>query len=293
MIPWHDRAGRFSAFKMAVFLAVLLPAFWIAAQAVLHQLGPRPMTEALHQLGFWTIRLLLLSLAITPLRLILRWPQLITIRRMLGLAALAYALLHLGLYVVDLKFDLLRAASEILLRVYLTIGMIAILGLLVLGATSTDGAVRRLGGKAWQRLHRIVYGIAVLGTLHFFMQAKLNVYEPTLMAGFLVWLLAYRVMVARGAKVEARSLLLLAAFAMLATAALEFAWYGLATNISAPRVFLANFHVMHGLRPAWWVLVVGLGVAAAQVIRQKVFPPRIGKPHPGLRVASAGEGAGA
>lgn len=292
MIPWNDRAGRFSPFKMTVFVAVLLPAAWVAALALLHQLGPRPLTEGLHQIGFWTIRLLLISLAITPLRQILRWAQLITVRRMLGLAALSYALLHLSLYIVDQKFDLWRVASEIALRIYLTIGLVAIVGLLVLGATSTDGAVRRLGGKAWQRLHRIVYAIAVLGVLHFFMQAKSNVYEPTLMAGFLAWLLGYRVMVAWEVKPDWKSLTALAVLSMLTTAALEFAWYGIATNIDPTRVFMANFHFMHGLRPAWWTLVVALGIAGAHVMRHRFFPPQSGKSRPVFRAEPAAERAG-
>ena len=292
MIPWNDRAGRFSPFKMAVFVAVLLPVLWVAAEAWLHLLGARPLTEALRQIGLWMIRLLLVTLAITPLRQVLRWPQLITVRRMVGLAVLSYALLHLSLYVVDQKFDLWRVASEIALRFYLTIGMIAIVGLVVLGITSTDGAVRRLGGKVWQRLHRIVYGIAVLGALHFFMQAKSNVYEPTLMAGFLAWLLAYRVMVAWQVKVDLRSLSILAILAMLMTAALEFAWYGFATNIDPTRVFMANFHFAHGLRPAWWALIAGFGVAVAQAARQRLFPPQAGKSRAPYRVASASEGIG-
>lgn len=291
MIPWNDRAGRFSPFKMTVFVAVLLPAVWVAAQAWLHLLGPRPMIEALHQIGFWTVRLLLITLAITPARQVLRWAQLITVRRMLGLAALGYALLHLSLYVVDLKFDLWRVASEIVLRIYLTIGIVAIIGLVVLGATSTDGAVRRLGGKTWQRLHRIVYAIAVLGILHFFMQAKSNVYEPTLMAGFLAWLLAYRVMVAWEVKPSLGSLSLLAVLALLMTTALEFAWYGLATNIDPMRVFLANFHFTRGLRPAWWVLIAALGVAAAYLVRLRLFPPQTGKSRPPYSAAAASEQA--
>lgn len=292
MIPWNDRAGRFSPFKMTVFLAVLLPLFWIAGQGWFGQLGPRPLNEGLRQIGLWTIRLLFVSLAITPFRQILRWPQLITVRRMLGLSAMCYALLHLGLYVVDQKFDLWRVGSEIALRIYLTIGIVAIIGLVILGATSTDGAIRRLSGKTWQRLHRIVYGIGVLGALHFLMQAKSNVYEPTLMAGLLAWLFAYRVMVAFEVKAEAKSLSLLAVFTLLMTAALEYSWYGLTTGIDPMRVFLANFHFMHGLRPAWWAFIAALGVVVAHAVRHKWFPPQAGKPRPAFQAASTSEATG-
>ena len=101
--PWQERNGRFSPLKAACFAALFLPALWVLGQALLDDLGPRPVTEAIHELGLWTIRLLFLTLAITPLRLVWRWPQLILLRRMIGVAVFCYALAHVSGYVVDPK----------------------------------------------------------------------------------------------------------------------------------------------------------------------------------------------
>src|SRR5690606_15606721 len=149
----------FSLLRSLVFAALFLPALWIAFQGWTGMLGSKPVTEALHQAGLWSLRFLGLTLCVTPLRFLFDWPKLIQTRRMLGLAALAYALLHVFLYAMQESFDLWKVASEIALRVYLTIGFACLLGLIILGATSTDAAIRRLGAL-WGRLHRIIYVLA-------------------------------------------------------------------------------------------------------------------------------------
>lgn len=276
MTPWTDRAGRFSYLKAAVLAGLCLPALmlaWSAMQGTLVPagspglLGARPITAAIHETGDWAIRFLLLSLAVTPLRRIANWPKLIMVRRMIGLAALFYALGHLFLYTWDLKFDLVRAALEIVQRFYLTIGFVALLGLVALGSTSTDAAIRHLG-RNWGRLHRIVYAIALLGAFHFFMQSKADVYEPTLMAGLFALLMLYRVAHWRG--LDLSSPLVLAGSAVvaaLATAAIEYAWYGLATGIPPGRVLAANLQFAFSIRPAWWILAVGLAAALVAWVR--------------------------
>jgi sulfoxide reductase heme-binding subunit YedZ len=271
--PWTDRSGKFSPFKTAVFVGLCLPALWLiwaatgGAASPVGLLGPRPVTEAIHQTGDWAIRLLWISLAITPLRRIANWPKLIVVRRMVGVAALFYALAHFGLYTLDLKFDFLRVASEIALRFYLTIGFVALVGLIALGATSTDAAIRRLGGN-WGRLHKLVYVIAPLAAFHFFIQSKADVYEPTLMAGWLLILLLLRLAHARSFDIA--SPLVLVGVAMLAavgTAAIEYAWYALATGIPPGRVLAANLQFSFSIRPAWWVLATGLGLALLGLLR--------------------------
>ena len=131
------------------------------------------------------------------------------------MAALFYALAHLFLYTWDLKFDVVRVALEIVQRFYLTIGFVALLGLVALGSTSTDAAIRRLGSN-WGRLHRIVYVIGVLAAFHFFIQSKADVYEPTLMAGLFVLLMLYRLAHWRG--FDLKSPLVLVGLACLAGA---------------------------------------------------------------------------
>src|SRR5262245_38514534 len=193
----RERSGRWSPVKIAAFTASVLPAVWIAYQAVTGDLGARPVTEAIHQAGDWALRFLLITLAITPAQRILNYPRIILARRTLGVASAAYAVLHLSLYVLDQHFDLFKVASEIVLRIYLLIGAVALTGLIALASTSTDGAISRLGSQRWNRVHRLVYGIAVIAAGHFFIQSKLNPYEPVLVAGFLMWLLAYRALYRR------------------------------------------------------------------------------------------------
>lgn len=276
MMPWTDRSGNFSPLKTAALAGACLPAIllaWAAARGTLAPagslgpLGARPITEAIHQTGDWAIRFLMMSLAVTPLRRIANWPKLILVRRMLGLAALFYALAHLTLYAVDLKLDILRVASEIVLRFYLTIGFVALLGLILLGSTSTDAAIRRLG-KRWNRLHKIVYPIGLLATLHFFIQSKADVYEPTLMAGLFLLLMFYRLAYWRGFALT--SPVVLAAVAVLAalgTVAAEFAWYAIATGVPPGRVLAANLQFSFSIRPAWWVLATGLGATLLAAVR--------------------------
>lgn len=153
-VPWIGPDNRVSLLKLVVFVALFLPGLWVAYQLDQGLLGPRPLNQAIHEIGLWTIRLLLLSLAITPLRQILRWPELILTRRMIGVTVFVYLLIHLFLYIADEKYDLLKVVSEIYLRIYLTIGFTALIGLAVLAITSTDRMIARIGGKAWQQIGR-------------------------------------------------------------------------------------------------------------------------------------------
>ena len=265
----RERSGRWSPVKIVAFTAAILPALWIAYQAATGDLGARPVTEAIHQAGDWTLRLLLLTLAVTPAQRVLHYPRIAPARRILGVACACYAGLHLSLYALDQHFDLFKVASEIVLRIYLLIGALALAGLITLAATSTDDAVRRLGPRRWNALHRIVYGIAVLGTVHFFIQSKLDTYQPVMMAGFLLWLLAYRVLHRRNGEVTPRHLLLLAFATAIVTAVGEAALYKFTSGVDARRVLLAHFDWNMDVRPAWWVLIAGLAVAAVAFWRQK------------------------
>jgi sulfoxide reductase heme-binding subunit YedZ len=269
-MPWNDRAGRFSALKAVVFAGLSVPAVLLAWSWVAGALGPRPVTEAIHETGDWAIRLLFISLAVTPLRRIADWPKLIVVRRMIGVAALFYGLAHLGLYVIDQNLDLARVVSEIALRIYLTIGFVALTGLVILGATSTDAAIKKLG-RNWNRLHKVVYAIGILAALHFFMQTKADVYEATLMSGLFVLLMTYRLAHWRGLSLASPTVLISAAvLSALATAALEYAWYGFATGIPPLRVLAANLQFAFSVRPAWWVLAIGAAIAVVPILRPMI-----------------------
>jgi sulfoxide reductase heme-binding subunit YedZ len=259
-------------FKAAVLAAVCLPGlltlFWWTQNA----LGARPINEAIHQTGLWTVRFLLISLAVTPLRAALDWPRLLLVRRMLGVTAMVYGLLHLTLYTLDQKWSLGVVVSEIVHRFYLTIGFVALLALIALGATSTDAATRRLG-RWWKRLHRLAYPTAVLALLHYFIQSKANVSEPVFVAGLYVWLMLWRLLPARGQ----RAVAVYPALALLAgagAAGIEFAWYRLATHIPAERVLAANETLRYGPRPAHLVAVAALALALLILARRAAGAPQ-------------------
>jgi sulfoxide reductase heme-binding subunit YedZ len=264
--PWRDRAGRLSGLKLATFLFALAPGLWLAGAYAADALGAKPITALLHGTGEWAVRFLLLSLAVTPLRRIANFPKLILVRRMLGLTVLAYALIHLGLYVVDQNFVLTKVVTEIATRIYLTIGFVALIGLAVLGATSTDGMIRRLG-KAWPRLHKAVYTITVLGLVHYFLQAKIDVSDPVFWTGAFLLLMGWRFLQARRWPSNPWTLTALAVGVALTTAGLEAAWYGLASGIPAERVLQANLAFPSLIRPAWWVLALGLTLPALNAAR--------------------------
>lgn len=268
--PWNDYSGRLSPLKLAVFIALFLPWLYVMVAFPAGRLGARPVTEAIHQIGIWTIRFIFLALAVTPLRDILQWPRLILVRRMLGVAACFYALFHLTLYTGDESFDIAKVASEIVLRFYLTIGFVALLGLAALAATSTDGMIRRLG-RRWQTLHRLVYLIALLAVVHFWLQSKLEVWQPTIMAGLYLWLIGYRLLATRLAVRGRLPLLWVAALApaaALLTALGEATYFHFAYHVAMWRVIEVNWTLMTGVRPAVVVLGITAAIAAAGAARQ-------------------------
>ncbi|MFD2263732.1 sulfite oxidase heme-binding subunit YedZ [Lacibacterium aquatile] len=276
-IPWRDRAGRFSAFKALVFGALFLPGIWVLYKLTLGPPMARPITEAIHELGLWAIRLLLISLALTPLRQIGRWPQVALVRRMIGVAGFAYLALHFAFYIVDLDGNLLRVGSEIVLRFYLTIGFIALVILAALAATSTDGMLKRLGGPRWRRLHKGAYLAAILGSWHFFLQAKADVGEAIWMMGLTLWLLAYRPILWKwDSKIAAHPGVLagLGLLATLATAIFEVSYLHLRVNAPLDRLIAAQFDWGLGVRPAWVVGGICLVALLIALIRRGAEPAR-------------------
>ncbi|MBS7704195.1 sulfite oxidase heme-binding subunit YedZ [Chelatococcus asaccharovorans] len=265
-LPWRDRAGRFSPLKGVTFLAVLAPGVWIALAWAMGWYAPKPVTEAIHQNGLWAVRLILASLAVTPLRRIGNWPKLILIRRMLGVAAFVYVAIHFALYCLDQGFDLGRVASEIALRIYLTIGFVALLGLAVLAATSTDAMIRRLG-RRWQTLHRAIYVITPLALIHFYLQSKIDVTEAVFMTGLFGLAFAYRLMHRLAIPLRAAPLAGAALLTGALTALVETAWYAATTGAPWQFILAANLDVETAIRPAWWVMTVGFGIALIAAVR--------------------------
>ncbi len=178
----------------ATFALCLVPLALLAWYAATGRLGANPIEAVTRHLGWWALTLLLAGLAVSPLRQLTGAHRLIRIRRMLGLFAFAYAALHMLSYVgLDRFFDWGDIGADVVKRPYITAGMLAFVLLIPLAATSTDGMVRRLGGKRWQRLHRLVYLVAVLGVVHYYLLVKADVREPLLFGAALAALLGFRV----------------------------------------------------------------------------------------------------
>ena len=204
---------------------------------------------------------------------------------MLGVGACVYAATHILLFVADQMFDLFKVATEIVLRLYLTIGFIALLGLIALAVTSTDAMVRRLGSRRWQRLHQLVYGIALLALIHFFQQTKADIWVPTFAAGLFVWLMGYRLLMRwRKGAPTALALLVLAVIASALVFAAEAIGIGLYYKVSPLLVLQSTFEFdLDMIRPGWLVLGAGLCVVVLQLVqawRQKTDPCRRPSPRP-------------
>lgn len=189
-------ARRFDMVKAVLFVLCLIPLGLLATRAGLDQLGANPIEAINRTLGDWALRFLLISLAVTPLRQ-MGWRGLARMRRMLGLFAFFYAVAHVTSYVVlDNFFDWASILADIVKRRYITIGMLGLLLLVPLAVTSTDAMIRRLGGKRWRRLHRLVYPAAMLGVLHYALMVKADLREPVIYAVVLAVLLGWRVVTA-------------------------------------------------------------------------------------------------
>jgi sulfoxide reductase heme-binding subunit YedZ len=282
---WRDRRGRVSALRILTLLLLLTPIL-LAVEAALDEprFGARPLNDLIHRAGYWALMFVLISLAVTPLTRIARFGALMDVRRMIGVGAFCYAATHISLYIADQMFDLTKVAGEIVLRLYLTIGFTALLGLAALAATSTDGMVRRLGGRRWLRLHQIVYAIALLALIHFFQQTKADVWVPTFFAGLFTWLMGYRLLVWRwrpNGQIPTWSLLALSVTVAALTFAGEAIGIGIAYHVSPLMVLETALDFdFDMISPGWLVLGAGLCVVAVDVVRGWWGKPRraAGKP---------------
>jgi sulfoxide reductase heme-binding subunit YedZ len=291
---WRDRRGQISPLRIAALALLLLPLALAAWNAEAIAGGARPVNDLIHRAGFWALMLLLVTLAITPLRRISRFAQLIDVRRMLGVGAFCYAALHISLYVVDQVFDLGKVASEIVHRVYLLIGFTALTGLAVLAMTSTDGMVRRLGGSRWQSLHQIVYVIGFLALIHYFQQTKADVSAPTLVAGLFAWLMCYRIVVRRiRGELSSAGIAVLSVVVAALTLLAQSIGVAIVFHVSPLTVLQTAFtfyfdfdlesvadtlqsvvDTVAMLNPAWLVLAAGLIVAALNMVFARFAKPR-------------------
>jgi len=179
--------------KPALFALALVPLALLVARALGDDLGANPVETITHTTGSWGLRLLLVTLAVTPVRRLTGWNEIIRLRRMLGLLAFLYLTLHFLTYAwLDQAWTWADIVEDVAKRPYVTIGFTAFLLLVPLAATSTDGMIRRLGGRRWRQLHRLVYVAALAGCLHYLWLVKADLRNPLLYLGVLAVLLALR-----------------------------------------------------------------------------------------------------
>lgn len=179
--------------KAPVFFLCLVPAGILVWRAFTGGLGANPLEELTHKTGDWTIYFLLITLSVTPLRKLLRQPNLIRFRRMLGLFAFFYVCLHFLTYIVfDHFFDVSEMIKDVAQRPFITAGFTGFVLLIPLAITSTTGWIRRLGGKRWQMLHRLIYITAAAGVIHYYWLVKSDVTMPVRLGAILAFLLICR-----------------------------------------------------------------------------------------------------
>lgn len=189
--------------KVATWAVALVPLGILVREALTDDLGADPIKRITHRTGSAALMLLLASLAVTPVRRVTGWNRVVQLRRPLGLFAFFYVVLHFCTYLFDQEFSLHYIVEDVVEHPYVTAGFTAFLLLVPLAATSTQGAIRRLG-RRWQKLHRLVYAAAVLGVLHFLWLVKKDIREPLIYAAVLALLLAFRLPFVAGAKRPAR-----------------------------------------------------------------------------------------
>lgn len=193
--------------KPAVFLVCVVPLGLLGWHALHGELTANPIEFITHATGDWTLRFLIITLCVSPLRKILGLPELIRFRRMLGLFAFFYACLHFTTYIwLDKFFDLSEMWKDIAKRKYITVGFTAFVLLIPLAITSTAGMIRRLGGKRWQMLHRLIYISAVLGVIHYYWLVKSAVIKPLTYGAIVGVLLLWRLLnsISKGKQSKAR-----------------------------------------------------------------------------------------
>ncbi|HEY1203532.1 MAG: protein-methionine-sulfoxide reductase heme-binding subunit MsrQ [Bryobacteraceae bacterium] len=182
------------AAKVAIFALCLAPLGLLLWRGTHNGLGANPIEVITHATGDWTLRFLVLTLAVTPVRKVLGWPQLVRFRRMLGLFAFFYGCLHLTTYVwLDKFFDVSAMIQDVAKRRFITVGFTAFVLLIPLAVTSTAGWIRRLGGRRWQALHRLIYVSAALAVVHYYWLVKSDIRLPLFYGALVAMLLLWRV----------------------------------------------------------------------------------------------------
>jgi len=271
-LPWQDANHKWSWLRAGAFALMFMPALWVIYQYYDEQLGTVPLAGLTYWSGVWATSVLVLALAITPALTILRWKRLIDVRRMVGVAALFYTIGHIVIYFALRRWNFSNIGAEMVTRPTLIVATLSTFGLVVLGATSFDAAVRSMGAKGWQQLHNAVYVTSGLAIVHYLLSPGIFP-DQYLMSGMFFWLMAWRVLNRRGQGRDVRALAILAVVSCLFTALFEAAWIWVYHGYKPIETLADNFTMVLGVPPPWTVLVLGLLFAVASSIR-KAGPAR-------------------
>jgi sulfoxide reductase heme-binding subunit YedZ len=248
---------------------MFLPAVWLADQFATGGFGPVPLGGMTYWSGFWATAILLLALAVTPAAVIFRWRRLLIVRRMVGVTALAYAIAHLVIYFALRFWDFAFIAREMATRLSLVVATVSTIGLIALGATSVDAAVRWMGAAAWQRLHHAVYATTALAILHYLLSPGLFP-DQFLLSGLFFWLMTWRLLQRQGRVADWRALTALAVASSAFTAAFQVGCIWTFRDYALSEIFEVYFTSVLGIPPMWTVLALGLLIAAAAAAQRVV-----------------------
>ena len=265
--PWQDRQRRFSWLKAGAFALVIFPAVRFAYQFATGDYGTLPIGfgNMTYWSGVWATAILLMALAVTPAMVILRWPALVDTRRMIGVTALVYTVVHVIFFFGLRSWNFETIGFETVTRLTLVVATLSTIGLIVLGATSLDAAIRSMGVRGWQRLHNTNYVITALAVLHVLL-ARGTYTEQYSLAGMFVWLMLWRVMARYRYGTDVKALLLLAIGCAVFTALLEAYSVWLRRGYDLGSTLALNFNpdiFDITVPPTWQVLAFGLVFAGA------------------------------
>jgi sulfoxide reductase heme-binding subunit YedZ len=270
--PWQDRNRRFSWLKASTFALILFPAIRFVYDVGTGEYGIFPIAfgNMTYWSGVWATAILLMALAVTPALTIFRWHALIDVRRMIGVTALVYTIVHVVIYFGLRSWNFALIVNESVTRLTLIVATLSTIGLIALGATSLDAAIRYMGAKNWQRLHTTNYVISGLAVLHVVL-ARGTYAEQYMLTGLFVWLMVWRALDRYGQGADARALAMLAVTSCLFTAFLEAGFLWGRRGYEPLGTLANNFNLAMlevGIPPAWQVLAFGLLFALAAAGRE-------------------------
>ena len=273
--PWQDRNRQFSWLKASTFALLLLPAIRSAYLFGIDDYGVVPLAGLTYWSGVWATVILLMALAVTPAATIFRWPALIDVRRMIGVTALVYTVAHMVIYFAFRRWDVAIIANDMMTRLTLVVATLSTVGLIVLGVTSVDAAVRYMGAKNWQRLHTANYVISALAILHVVL-ARGTYAEQYVLTAIFFWLMVWRVLARYRLGANAKALAMLAVASCLVAAFLEagFLWSRRGFDVWETLGYNFTLAILDvAYPPAWQVLALGLlvalGAAGREALRLK------------------------